>query len=448
MSWFKKAATNKEIGVSGLSVYDGTIEEEALKALNTFEKRQLKFKEMAENDWACGAMLFAIKTLILQAEWSVTSFSEDKKHVDDAAWLEDVALKKLNQPFHEVLSNILIMNYTGFMLLEKVYKRLDDGKITWAKLAARKPATIYKWNFDEHGELTGVVQQDPNTLDFYEIPIEKLLLFRPDMELDNPEGKSLVRNSHKSYFRKGKYEFYEAVGYERGSTGFPVVDVPGSVLGDDATDSEKALLTEIKKILRNIRVDQQSGVILPSDVYEGSSEKMFKFRLETPNLANMSYLRAAIKDLSLEILSTILADFIALGQKDVGSFALASEKTSIFAMAVGSILNGVSSVFNEQAIPEVFQLNGDDSGEYPTLKPSDIESDDSSAWAESINKLLMSGAITPDIGLEREARRKVKVLDIDEDAYANLSNPSDEPELEPENVEPEDDEKLKPEDVK
>ena len=444
----EKAASTEGIGVSGLEVNDGVIEEEPLKLLDDFEKRQKKFKEMADNDWACGAMLWAIKILVLQAKWSVVPFSEDKKHREDAKWLEDVALKQINQPFYQIMNNILIMNYAGFMFLEKVYKRLDDGKITWAKLAPRKPSTVYKWNFDDNGELTGIVQQDPNTMDLIDIPIEKLLLFRPDMELNNPEGRSLLRTAFEPYFRKGKYKFYEGVGWERNAAGFPSFEVPRSLLDDNASAEEKKLLTTIKDIGRNIRVDHQSCLVLPSDVYEGTNIKQFSFKFESSNTTGIKDLSEAIKRLDRETLSTILADFIMLGQEAVGSYALSSDKTSIFAMSVGSILGGIKSEFNENAIPELFRLNGDDSGEYPTLEHSDIESEDIAKWAEGVSKLTMSGHLTPDLSTEREVRRKMGFDNIDEEAYSNFGTSETPGEPNPEDIEPDDDDKEpKPEDV-
>lgn len=48
-----------------------------------------------------------------------------------------------------------------------------------------------------------------------------------------------------------------------------------------------------------------------------------------------------------------------LGQQAVGSFALADSKTQIFAMAIGTYLDVICEVFNNQGIPKLIDLNGE-----------------------------------------------------------------------------------------
>jgi hypothetical protein len=105
------------------------------------------------------------------------------------------------------VSESLSMLPYGFAPHEIVYKRrlgeqkrdsgkpsseYDDGKIGWAKLALRGQDTILKWFFDEEGNVTGLTQQ-PWFGGLIDIPIEKLLLFRPRAWKNNPEGYSILR---------------------------------------------------------------------------------------------------------------------------------------------------------------------------------------------------------------------------------------------------------------
>ena len=55
---------------------------------------------------------------------------------------------------------------------------------------------------------------------------------------------------------------------------------------------------------------------------------------------------------------TVLADFIFLGHQQVGSFALSSDKTELFAMAIGAYLDIICETFNSQGIPSLIDING------------------------------------------------------------------------------------------
>ena len=68
--------TNKEIGRVGTKRYGGILYEEFLQELRGKNGVQI-YREMSSNDDTVGSILFAIKMLIRQAEWSVMPASED-----------------------------------------------------------------------------------------------------------------------------------------------------------------------------------------------------------------------------------------------------------------------------------------------------------------------------------------------------------------------------------
>jgi hypothetical protein len=55
---------------------------------------------------------------------------------------------------------------------------------------------------------------------------------------------------------------------------------------------------------------------------------------------------------------TMLADFVLMGHENVGSFALSSDKTALFAVALGGWLDGIRDIFNLHAIPRLVAING------------------------------------------------------------------------------------------
>ena len=70
---------------------------------------------------------------------------------------------------------------------------------------------------------------------------------------------------------------------------------------------------------------------------------------------------------------TALADFIMLGHDSVGSFALSSDKTDLFSVALGAFLKNIAATLNMQAVKRLMQVNGIPIDKTPRLVPRDIE---------------------------------------------------------------------------
>ena len=103
---------------------------------------------------------------------------------------------------------------------------------------------------------------------------------------------------------------------------------------------------------------------------------------------------------------SVLADFILLGHEKVGSFALASNKTEIFASALGAYADSIAAVLNQYAIPRLFEINGMKRDRYPELKRGDIESIDLQGLATALSTLAMAGMpLFPDENLEAYIRK-------------------------------------------
>ena len=126
---------------------------------------------------------------------------------------------------------------------------------------------------------------------------------------------------------------------------------------------------------------------------------------------------------------TVLADFVLLGHQGVGSFALSSDKTELFSVALGAFLDLICEVFNNQAIPRLIDINGEHfkgiSG-YPELIHGDIETQDLSKLGEFVSKMVGIGAITPDESMEDYLRMSADLPEKDlETAYGQQSGEPD-----------------------
>ena len=113
----------------------------------------------------------------------------------------------------------------------------------------------------------------------------------------------------------------------------------------------------------------------------------------------------------------MLADFISLGHEAVGSFALSSDKTELFAVSLGSMLDAIEDVFNRVAVPRLLALNGYPTDEHqPMMRHGDIEKPDLAELIQYVQGLSSAGApIFPDLVLENRLRELADLPPITEE---------------------------------
>ncbi len=337
-----------EIGSTGLKNRGGIINEEFLPQLRGTKAAKI-FVEMRDNDAVVGAILFAIDMLVRQVKWSASPASQDAADVDNAAFLSE-NMNDMSQPWEAVISEIMTMLPFGYTPLEQVFKarngeqpqdsdvassRFNDGKIGWRKLPIRAQETIQRWLFDDNGGIQGLVQMAEPRFTPVTIPIEKLLLFRTVARKGNPEGRSILRNAYRSWFHKKRIEEIEGIGIERDLAGLPIAWLPAKYLSSKATAEEKQVAEEFKEIVINTRRDKMEGLTMPL-VYDDKGNKLFDFTLLSTGGRRQFDTNKIIDRYDRRIAMTVLADFILLGHEKVGSFALASSKTDLFAIALSA----------------------------------------------------------------------------------------------------------------
>lgn len=258
---------------------------------------------------------------------------------------------------------------------EQPPSQFSDGRIGWRRLPIRGQETILKWFFDSNGQIKGVTQQ-PWVGQLIDIPVEKFLLFRPTAHKNNPEGKSILRNAYRSYWFVKRLEEIEAILFERMS-GFPVMYVPNSLLeGATANNpTAQAALAYYKNLVTNVRINEQMGAVLPSDVWldadgKPSSVRMFEFQLLTPQHGSRSVtMDATIERHKLDMLMTTLADFIKLGHEVRGTNNLAVTRVDMFYAAIEGWLTAIADVLNRYAVPRVWKINALPPDTMPQFKP-------------------------------------------------------------------------------
>lgn len=406
---FRRPAGMLEVGSSGLHENAGYVREEFLDELRGRDGIRV-YKQMKDNDSTVGAILFAVSMLIRQATWSVAPFEENNEADKKTAEFVQSNLDDMSQTWPDVLTEVLTMLPFGWSFLETVYKRRDgiqpnnpglsskyaDGLIGWRKLPLRPQDSLDKWKFDDNGGVQGMFQKSPNGKPGVFIPIGKGLLFRTEATKNNPEGKSILRNAYASWHFKKRIMEIEGIGIERDLAGLPVLQAPENLNLFNPDDPEMVTMRrEAETIVRNIRRDEQEGIVLP-----------FAWELtllSTGGKRNFDT-NAIINRYDTAMAMTVLADFIILGHNNrYGSFALAGAKTHMFGVAIGGWLNSIKAVFNRYAIPRLLALNGMDATRPPVLGYSDIEIPDLAALGSYIGALAKAGfKVFPNIPIEKK----------------------------------------------
>lgn len=391
----------REVGASGLRRFSGFIYEEFLPELTGWRGLAI-YKEMINNDATVSAVLFAIKMLCRRVKWFSNPGGETPEDLEAAEFLE-TCMNDMSTTWIDTISEALTMLDYGYSYHEIVYKRrmgdsfdpamrskYSDGRIGWRKLPMRSQDTIYRWQFDDHGGIQGAEQLAPPHYYLVTVPIEKALLFRTTVDRNNPEGKSILRGAYKSWYTKKNIENIEAIGIERDLAGLPMAFVPAEIMSKNAPAGSEQLLASIATIVKNVRRNEQEGLIMPQQ-YDDNGKPMFDFKLLSTGGSRQFDTTAVINRYDQRIAMTALADFILLGQDKVGSFALASSKTNLFATAIGAFLDIIADVFNRYAIPRLFALNDFKITDYPQIKHGDLGSVDLKELGEYIQRISAAG---------------------------------------------------------
>lgn len=406
---------SKEIGRVGQRRYGGIFYEEFLSELRGRNGAEV-FTEMSNNDETIGAILFAIEMLVRQASWNVEPGGSTAKDREAAEFVKS-CMDDMQQTWIDTISEILSFLTYGWSFHEIVYKRrmgrtkdnrtsskYDDGLIGWMKLPIRSQETLYQWEYDDQDNLIGMTQMPPPDFGLITIPMNKAMLFRTRSRKDNPEGRSILRTAYRSWYFKRRIQEIEGIGIERDLAGLPVITTPeGMDIWDKDDEDMNAIRAGLEAMVKNIRRDSTEGLVLPFG---------YTFELTSTGGSRQFDTNSIIARYDTKISQTVLADFIQLGHESVGSFALSSDKTNLFSMAICAFLDIICQTFNSQGIPALIDINGDHFAgvtDYPRLTHGDIEDVDLSTMATYIKDMTSIGVIIPDESLEDYVRQLGKL---------------------------------------
>lgn len=396
-------SASREYGMTGLN-WDrsGHISEEFLPQLQGYNAIKV-YKEMRDNDPVVGAALFAIEMLVRNVEWVVEPADNNDVARRDAEYLEQ-AMDDMSHTWSDFMVEAMSAVPFGFAPFEVVYKKrqgwhrdpsrrskFNDGGVGWRKFSIRSQDSLDSWEFDDDGGLRGMWQMAPPDYKRVFIPIEKMVIFRASQYKNNPQGRSALRNAYRPWYFKKRIEELEGIGVERDLAGIPVAYVDPEILDENASEAQKAYLNSIIDLVKNIRLDEQAGVVLPSS-YDDNGHPLFKLELMGGPGGKQFATDSIIERYDQRIAMTVLADFILIGHSGTqGSFALASSRTNLFAHAIESWVDSFEDTINRHVVPRLMRLNGRSPETMPRIKHGDVSTPDLNEIASYIAQTAGAG---------------------------------------------------------
>ena len=332
-----------EQGFTGLSEFSGIIQADFLREWRGKEAYK-RANEMRLNSPVVSAMLYSIEQSVRVCSWSFTS---DNGQDDPRLEICQRSWREMKGGPNNHISEALTMLPFGFALFEQVYKR-DGGLTLIDKLAVRGQDTVWRWLLSPNGDILGFEQV---TESGQRAPLmsDKLLHYRIRVERNNPEGRSILRTAWIPYYFQKHIQQIEAIGIERDLAGLPVIKLPpGADTNENSTSSDAS---KAAKVVRNLRNDEQAGLVLP----EG-----WEFELASTGGSRAFDTDKVIRRYESRILMSALSQFLLLGQDGVGSLALSKDQTDLFVMSVNAVADVIAETFTAQVLPNLMRLNGYD----------------------------------------------------------------------------------------
>lgn len=413
----------KQIGIVGLRQSAGYVYEDFLPELRWPNAGRV-YQQMADNDPVVGAILYLAEMLIRGAEWHVQPASASEEDQDAANFLES-CMNDMEVSWANTITEVLSMLTYGWSFHEILYKvrrgphesnpkfhsRYTDGKFGWRGFPIRSQASWEKWIFDDNGELVAFQQRPEPTYELYTIPLTKGLLFRTRVSRGNPEGRSLLRNAYRPYYFKQRFEEIEGIGIERDLAGLPVLKTPEDLdLWDDEDPDMVKLRNQAETLVSSIRRDSQEGIILPAG---------WELSLLSSGSTRTINIGEVIQRYDTRIAITMLSDLVLIGNgSKTGSFAMADVKQSMLSNALQAQLYNIADVFNQSAVPQLFELNSWDLNELPKIVPGQINSPSLKEVAVMLRAMNLD--LTADLDLNNYVRSLMSMPQITQEEFDEI----------------------------
>ena len=421
-------------GQTALNVLYGTLvdHKDPNQATQTLCSKINTYRKM-QSDPTLGGALQGYENILSLVAWNTIQIDREYLGLSEEEFDEEQAKKSrdfvqscfddMNSSVEDNVSMALDMLAIGFQITVPQFKiragatddartnsKFDDGKIGWKYWKPIRQESIDRWlikDGDGYEDLTGVRQLRVNG-GYETIPRNRMLLFRTTTKGGNMEGESILYSCVSTWQQLQKTLATEAISLSRNLEGIPVLKIASRYLSENATDDEKKLRDFLIRQVKSVKYNDQTALVLPSDVDAESKVPIIDISLMTagPNVRVDQCRTVATAQESL-MAESILANFLKLGNGG-GSYAMSSSMQDMFVLAMKKYLDNISNVINNEAIPALMKLNGMDTRYAPKLTHEGLDTDSVGVFVDALVKSVQSGVIVPTKDLQRTVLTKLK----------------------------------------
>ena len=366
-----------ELGQGGSNTKDGTIRADEFLSDLKGKRAIRKFREMRDNDSTIGSIMYATEQVLRDVEYHIEPANDSDEAKKEADFVKSI-LEDMEHSVDDHVSEALSHLTFGFSIFEVVYKRRrgpdfragkkyskhSDGRIGVRKLASRAQWTIERFDVDKTtGDVLGVRQEQNYGIKSLFIPANKILHYKTTNTNNDPSGRSILRNAYTSYQYLKNLQNIEAIAVERELHGVPIGRISAEYLSPDATTDQVSVRSQMEKILRDLKFNEQGYALLPSDVYRDAdgkptNQRIVDIELITSNGTRNIDINPIINRYQHDIARSVMAEFLMLGAGANGSYALSKSKTDLFLRSMESYINSIFDVMNKQLVEPLWHMNG------------------------------------------------------------------------------------------
>lgn len=249
--------------------------------------------------------------------------------------------------------------------------------LLYTDFEARPAKTIYAWKArkEKPSQVAELVQwagptDGQPTPTNPSIPGDWLLRFTWEQEAGNFQGVSILRPLYMPWLMHDELEVIDGIRHERQNCGIPVITLPESAT-DEAVDKAQSILSSLAS-------HEKAFLVL---------ENGWTFKWDVSGSGSGTDIAGRLDQLKRDIADGVLAGFMALGNGDTGSYALAETQADRHLDLITVVANTALHTFNEGAdgwspVRRLIDWNYGRQSEYPRICLKNLRSKDD--WAQTL----------------------------------------------------------------
>ena len=364
-----------------------------------------KFREILDNHGLTSSANRIITTLCQQVRWAIAPADKERPAAVEAATFISREWAAMRPGWNQILAEMLSAIFLGWSWHEVVYRR-EGRALRWDGLFFCRQDSRLDWRWDDDGRRVVAMEQLTRSGQHAIIPAAKALHFVPDPTTGNPEGRAVLRAVYLDYRDQQQARTSTMIALQKDATGMIMVRVPVDTFTAAAAGNTDAMATvsAVKSDAAALQRGEREALILPSAKDAQGNETGWDAELLRGGGERQIDHVDLIRMFESRIATTLLMQFLLLGQGQTGSFALSADQTDILGVMLGGVCDGIAAAFTEQAIRPLCALNGIDPADMPALTHGPIDGPDLTSLATLLRETIAAGLLTPDADLEAHIR--------------------------------------------